>query len=305
LYDDFGITKIKPRRGLYGGDKSRIASPTSVAPEKEDEGDSSSKLPLYIQGWDKRNIVSTRIAYAKLRLMEDELEEMEEISSKLPLPKESNQKPTEVKSTDEKDSTPDVSDGSWFNDEMAEQDETLALISEATQYYIRTALEGAMNLAKKRANIEGIRLMNQQHLLVAEKQKNPTTENRKPPLMLRLGCDTRRQYSMVQGNAAKTSQRFEEALERQEDMKPMNRESMCNASSMAELSALPRLPSAAKKAEVNAKRMFEVHGGKHATEPPLGRVPKKMKITAKDFSSCINQPSFAVSKRQVLTNSFI
>ena len=51
--------------------------------------------------------------------------------------------------------------------------------------------------------------------------------------------------------------------------------------------------------------MFEVHGGKHATEPPLGRVPKKMKITAKDFSSCINQPSFAVSKRQVLTNSFI
>ena len=305
LYDDFGITKIKPRRGLYGGDKSRIASPTSVAPEKEDEGDSSSKLPLYIQGWDKRNIVSARIAWAKLRLMEDELEEMEKTSSKLPLPKESNQKPTEVKSTDEKDSTPDVSDGSWFNDEMAEQDETLALISEATQYYIRTALEGAMNLAKKRANIEGIRLMNQQHLLVAEKQKNPTTENRKPPLMLRLGCDTRRQYSMVQGNAAKTSQRFEEALERQEDMKPMNRESMCNASSMAELSAIPRLPSAAKKAEVNAKRMFEVHGGKHATEPPLGRVPKKMKITAKDFSSCINQPSFAVSKRQVLTNSFI
>merc|ERR1719354_666509 len=117
-----------------------------------------------------------------------------------------------------------------------------------------------MNSASKRLNLDGIRLWHQQHAAKEAKMKAlPGKKVIDPPLHLRLGCDTKRQYSLVQGNAAKTYQRLEEALSRQ-PQKELNTESMYNATSMAELSKIPKLSGAAAKASYNAKRIFEIHG---------------------------------------------
>ncbi|KAL3786438.1 hypothetical protein HJC23_011019 [Cyclotella cryptica] len=45
------------------------------------------------------------------------------------------------------------------------------------------------------------------------------------------------------------------------------------AMSMADLSRKPPLKPAVVNADIHAKRKFEIYGGKHSGEPPLGRVP--------------------------------
>jgi Cobalamin biosynthesis protein CobN and related Mg-chelatases len=305
LYHDFGITKIGPRKGLYGGViPSERASPKSVIDDS-----TQSTLPIYLKGWGTRNVVSSRIAWAKLRLLEEEEENLGNIS--LPTLEKREDPSKIVPKIDSASPTKATSSSTlhhWFNDESAEEDEALALISEATQRYIRTLLEGAMTCASRRLNLDGIRLWHQQHAAanLKETDKNITTQGKSqdPPLHLRLGCDTRRQYAQVQGNAAKTYQRFEEALSRHPCNKEMNEETMFNATSMTELSKIPKLPSAANKADYNAKRAFEIYGGKESGEPPLGRVPKKAKILAKDFQLCLQESAFAVKRKRASDLAF-
>jgi len=311
LYHDFGMSG-GPRKGLYGGlkvdDSNLSESSLSQTP--------LSKIPPYLKGWGTRNIVSSRSAWAKLRLAEDEVQRVTET----PLPAvtlSSNvaSKPEESNSDGDASTAllnQNGSDG-WLNEEMAEEDEALTLISEATQQFVKTILEGAMNTASKRLNLDGIRLWHQQHtaidVVAKEVQLNGETLSKKsatgPPLSIRLGCDVKRQYAMVQGNAAKTSQRMEEALSRKSEYKPLNTETMCTATSMTELSKMPQISSAAHKAEYNAKRSFESYGGKDSGDPPLGRVPKQAKILVKDFKVCLSDSTFAMSKNRVSTCAFV
>ena len=297
LYHDFGITKIGPRKGLYGGRK-QSESPTSVT---SDTVGGTSAVPSFLKGWGERNIVSSRVAWAKLRLEEDDEQTIGGLS--LPGSIVITATNSEALSSPSLSQSADVSDSTWFNDETAEDDETLALISEATQHYIKTALEGAMNSASKRLNLDGIRLWHQQHAVASMREAQVSDKSRDPPLHLRLGCDTRRQFSLLQGNAAKTYQRLEEALSRQEPIE-MNSEAVYNATSMTELSKIPKISSAATKADYNAKRTYEIYGGKESGEPPVGRVPKKAKIMAKDFRVCLEESSFAVSRKRVTTSAF-
>jgi hypothetical protein len=307
LYHDFGITKIGPRKGLYGG----IIASESSSPKSVIDDSKESALPLYLKGWGTRNVISSRIAWAKLRLLEEEQENLGNISlPTLGKSEDATKVGARIDPTFPTQATSASTSHNWFNDEFAEEDEALALISEATQRYIRTLLEGAMNCASRRLNLDGIRLWHQQHaaanLKEKETDKNSATQNRSqdPPLHLRLGCDTRRQYAQVQGNAAKTYQRFEEALSRHTSKKEMNAETMYNATSMTDLSKIPKLPSAATKADYHAKRAFEIYGGKESGEPPLGRVPKKAKILAKDFQLCLEESDFAVRRKRASTLAF-
>ena len=297
LYHDFGITEVGPRKGLYGGRK-QSESPTSVT---SDTVGGRSAVPSFLKGWGERNIVSSRVAWAKLRLEEDDEQTIGGLSLSGSIVITATNR--EALSSPSLSQSADVSDSTWFNDETAEDDETLALISEATQHYIKTALEGAMNSASKRLNLDGIRLWHQQHAVASMREAQVSDKFRDPPLHLRLGCDTRRQYSLLQGNAAKTYQRLEEALSRQEPI-AMNSEAVYNATSMTELSKIPKISSAATKADYNAKRSYEIYGGKESGEPPVGRVPKKAKIMARDFRVCLEESSFAISRKRVTTSAF-
>jgi len=344
LYHDFGMTgggKVGPRRGLYGGTGIEALPLTSsktsskVAP-KSPPPSTKSALPLYLKGWGSRNIVSSRCAWAKLRLLEQEQQKMSEIS----LPSALDSKSM---ATDHQDVQ---SEKSWFNEEKAEEDPALALISEATQQYIKGILEGGMNAASQRHNLDGIRIWYQQHTAATvreekQAQTNGTSESSStaatkstvpanitattttatpvqsarnankqldPPLHLRLGCDVRRQYAMVQGNAAKCSQRFEEALSRSRDFnrsQELDSKTMYEATSMIELSKIPMISNAASNADLNAKRSFEVFGGKYSREPPLGRVPKRAKILVKDFRVCLENSSFMMNRKRVATSAFV
>jgi hypothetical protein len=298
LYHDFGM--IGPRKGLYGG-REKSESPTSITSQ---DAEVTSTIPSFLQGWSSRNIVSSRAAWAKLRLEEEKEQAMNDLS--LPGSNPIRASSIETLSALKPSQSNDTSEFAWFNEQSAEEDETLVLVSEATQHYIKTILEGAMNSASKRLNLDGIRLIHQQHAVAnmnkAQKADVPT-KIRDPALHLRLGCDTRRQYALVQGNAAKTYQRLEEALERQ-GCTDMNVEAMYNATSMMELSKIPKISSAATKADYNAKRIFEIYGGKESGELSLGRVPKKAKIMVKDFRVCLEESSFAVSRKRVSTSAF-
>lgn len=299
LYSDFGITKVGPRKGLYGSMvPTERKSPTSVT-----EDSLQSILPSYLKGWGTRNIISSRIAWAKLRLIEEDEDNLSRVLLPTVERVEGNgQQGVNIqirnKSSPSKSSLTEMS---WFNEETAEEDETLALISEATQQYISTLLQSAMNCASRRLNLDGIRLWHQQHAAarLQDGHKIGDTQGKiqDPPLHLRLGCDTRRQYALVQGNAAKTYQRLEEALSRQ-DHNGMNAQTLYYATSMSEFSKIPTIPSAIANADYNAKRTFEIYGGKESGEPPLGRVPKRAKILAKDFRMCMEQPGFVLDKKK-------
>ena len=326
LYHDFGITNIGPRKGLYSGqgkEASAVRAPPSKSKWKPSKPQPTAlALPSYLKGWDERNLISTRAAWSKLRLLEEEEQKLGDISlPSIPINKMNSTTTTTVperaQSTSNNSVTPPtvhqeksttVSENEWFNEEQAEEDQTLALISEATQHFIKTILEGAMSCASKRQNLDGIRLWHQQHAAAAikaeEKAKGVSSGKVKdPPLHLRLGCDTKRQYALVQGNAAKTYQRLEEALSRQAPTE-FNAVTMYNATSMMELSKIPKISGAAKSASYNAKRIFEIHGGKESSDPPLGRVPKKAKIMVDDFRSCLKEPAFAMSRKGVASSAF-
>eukprot|EP00536_Pseudo-nitzschia_multiseries_P012532 jgi/Psemu1/326876/estExt_fgenesh1_pg.C_4840003 len=191
-------------------------------------------------------------------------------------------------------------DGSWVNEETAEQDKALALLSEGCQLYLKGVFERAIQCARQRQNVDGIRLWHQQYahgkgttlttasVFSKDSHKNKVAEKaKKPPLMLRLGCDVSRQVARAQGNAALTVKRMEEALVRQTGVplraRQLRIDTLCEATSMGDLSWRPPLKKGAHSADLHAKRAFEIYGGKEAKDPPLGRVPKKAKLSVEDF----------------------
>ena len=238
---------VEQRTLLYGNSVPKIAPDHKIC-----------------RGWNDRNILSARAAWAKVRLPELE-REIKESKSATPvvagisLPREAADS-AKVKTT-------------WLNEERAETDTTLALLSEATEIYVKQVLEKALVCARQRENLDGIRLWHAQH------------STSKPPLGLRVGCDVTRQVALAAGNAARIVQRMEEAFERNPAQKSdlSDPEVLADAASMGDLACRPKLATGAEKAAYQAKRSFEVSGGKDAGSPPFGRVPKQAKIMALDF----------------------
>jgi hypothetical protein len=246
------------------------------------------------RGWSSRNIVSARNAWAAVRLREFKQNQQKDVSSRpvvgdtgLTLPQTS----TSVVEGAEV--------ATWINEDHAEEDVVLAMLSEGTEVYLRVVLEKAIQCARQRQNLDGIRLWHQQSTH-AIKEKNVACEEdgkktHKPPLSLRLGCDVERQLAQVAGNSAMIVKRMEQALERQSGVPARARvlegETLSQATSMSDLAMRPQLGKGVEMADRYGKRQFEVYGGKDATEPPLGRVPKQAKLEVVDFmmGSLINE----------------
>jgi len=278
-------------------------------------------------GWGRTNVVSARVAWSRIRL--NELRERKLASTDsapvvadglltLPTPNILQQQPPQQQQTTtsatvtssttstqgpdtDTSATPKPADieGSWINEETAEQDKVLALLSEGCQIYLKGVLQKVVQCARQRQNLDGIRLWHQQYSFskgvftsssnnISKDNKNKTIDkSKKPPLALRLGCDVSRQVSQAHGNAALTVKRMEEALDRQTGIptrvRELNTETLLEATSMGDLSWRPLLKQGAERADYQAKRSYEIYGGKEAKDPPLGRVPKKAKLLVEDF----------------------
>ena len=318
-----GSLDVPTINGNTSGDKAG-ASTSSTTTEKLE-----SKLPLHLKGWSERNLVSSRTAWAKLRLMEREEAKQQEVH----LPTRDSCHSEEMKdmrpmitiANAEKvmSSSSCNSEWNWYNEDTAEEDQALALISEATQIYTKTLLEGAISMSRQRMNVDGIRLWHIQQSAAAMISGKGVTaggannqvvlsqeshNSRPPPLSLRLGCDVSRQHALAQGNAAKVCQRMEEALMRKSTNGGNERLGsedsslkLSEADSMDVVSKVPKLQTAVAKADYNAKRSFEVYGGKDSGNPPLGRVPKQARILKNDFQACLRDTAFALHRGGSIT----
>ena len=323
LYGSTSGGKSKTAKGLYGsGAPPSSASGASSNVNNSMRKDGPPSLPNHLKGWSNRNLISSRVAWAKLRLTERE----EAIR------KENNLSTTAMNMSISSKVSPSSSEGktfsssnpewNWFNEETAEEDQALALISEATELYIKTLLEGAINMSRQRMNLDGIRLWHiQQSAAAMNGTETASTSNLlspgmqsittpKPALTLRLGCDVSRQHALAQGNAAKVCKRMEEALLRNRNDGNKRRTldeklTLNEADSMDALAKVPKLRGAAAKADLNAKRSFEVYGGKDSGNPPLGRIPKQARIMKKDFYACLTDPAFALHKGGITARSFV
>ena len=207
------------------------------------------------RGWHVKNIVNSRIAFAHTQVSSVSGNAAEASSS-----------------------------AEWINEDVAENDPVLTLVSEATQLYVKKILESAVTSSRKKQNLDGIRLWHLQH---GQKQ---------PPLALQLGCDVPRQVALADGQAAKICQRMEQALTRRDvgiELNEINSTGALNASSsMSELSRTVRVSNAAMNAEVHAKRSFEVFAGKDGRAPPFGRVPKRCKLLVSDLRGAVRGHAF-------------
>lgn len=240
------------RKLLYGEKKPQTPPPDVSGPRP---------------GWDKKNVFSARAAWARVRLGEQKAAQGAPVvaGGLITLPTNNILTPTKTETA-------------WVNEETAEQDVTLAMLSEACQEYLKGVLQKAVHCARQRQNIDGIRLWHQQHT---------ASEDDKPSLSLRLGCDVSRQVAQVSGNAAMTCKRMEEALERQSGVSAHARvlkgSTLEDATSMSDLAMRPKLAKGVESADHQAKKDYEIFGGKHSSEPPLGRVPKRAKIETSDL----------------------
>jgi hypothetical protein len=244
-----------------------------------------------VRGWGRRNVVSARAVWAKVRL--PEMAESSGLSVAngfvcLPEPGAYSR------------SAPLQRTGlnTWHNEDVAEDDVVLATLSQGAEIFLRSILEKAVYCARQRQNVDGIRLWHQQ--LVPSKTSAFT---------LRLGCDVSRQVARTAGNAALTVKRMEEALERQEGVptraRVLNNETLASAHSMSDLALRPKLLNGAKDAEYAAKRSFEVYGGRDASEPVFGRVPKQARLEVVDFQMAMSFTGIGRrQKAETLSGSF-
>jgi hypothetical protein len=264
-------------------------------------------------GWGRSNVLSARSAWARVRLRELKIRKkaasnpspivaggLLSLSTTVAQDQQRSTSAAAIPIVDAATSAtkPEI-EGSWVNEETAEQDAALSLLSAGCQIYLKGVLQKTIQCARQRQNLDGIRLWHQQYTFskgtsTTSSNINSTALNlskddksKKPPLSLRLGCDVSRQVAQAQGNAAMTVKRMEEALERQTGIpmraRELNNDTLQEATSMGDLSWRPLLKEGAEKAEYQAKRSFEVFGGKEAKDPPLGRVPKKAKLQVEDL----------------------
>ena len=289
--EDIDIQR-EQKRLLFGDDNS-LGKVIRVPPSAgRAVGDTEAPAPY--KGWSNRNIVSARTVWAKVRLPENEAAATPD-RPLLPGEKSSDSKATDdTEATDGAETSAAVhAQYEWFNEIRAEEDETLTLLSEATEMYVRSLLEGSINQARQRQNLDGVRLWYAQH--------NGTI---KAPLCLRLGCDVKRQEALATANAAMTVKRMEEALGRQKlpqsERNLNSNETLYKATSMSDLAKRPRLARAPERAEFDAKRSFEQYSGKDSGAPPLGRVPKRVRISQKDITSCLQDPQFPWKRKRTV-----
>ena len=290
------------------------------------------RIPSVYDGWGTKNVVSVRNAWAKVRLPESEMqraekqkEEFDKAQAERPmdglqvtkppiLAERVLSSPPSVEQSSSSAIVPaasvptienDTTNHVWFNEARAEQDPTLAVLSEATEVFLKTTIEKAISKARLRQNLDGVRLW---HTLQAHSNipnYGSSDEMPTPPAFIRLGCDVRRQIALAEGNAAKVYQRMEEAISRQNDTYHANdsttdpKTMLLESTSMADLSKKPPLKSAAEKANAEAKRKFAVFVGSDM-EPPLGRVPKLAKVTLQDIvvGELGNRTSMIASRRK-------
>ncbi|CAJ1953292.1 unnamed protein product [Cylindrotheca closterium] len=218
-------------------------------------------------GWDRTNVFSARAAWARVRLPERKR------SAKVPVVGGGLLTlPTTSPYTKDNSMT-------WTNEEKAEQDIVLAILSEGCQQYLKSILQKAVHCARQRQNVDGVRLWHQQH--------KAAIQGKAPALSLRFGCDISRQVAQTAGSATLTCKRLEETLERQTDIRASARilrdETLKEATGMGDLSLRPQLPKGVEVADRSARRSYELYGGKHSSEPPLGRIPKKAKVEKIDL----------------------
>jgi hypothetical protein len=356
LGDQKDLNLSEEERQLLYGDASPMPVPVTTA----DQADGTQMMELEDEqpteteeqqdaspgsSWGTKNVLSVRAAWARLRLGEVKRNEKARTTGAAPvvagglltLPSDPGKLPSPSSAPTE-GSEATAAEGGWVNEEIAEKDPALALLSNGCQIYLQGVLEKAMQCARQRQNLDGIRLWHQQYAANEEEESKPaekatddadkekdepenaeTSEDKKtenndqskgqppvsaeanvdsskkedkpkikpPPLLLRLGCDVSRQIAQAQGNAALTVKRMEEALERQPGVpssaRKLSPETLAAATSMNDLSWRPLLKEGAKKADYEAKRSFEIYGGKESKDPPLGRVPKKAKLVVEDF----------------------
>lgn len=225
-------------------------------------------------GWSKRNVLSSRVAWARVRLREHKAEKSDIAPGVQGLP--ATEKSRVIMDAAATEPTPDTT---WHNEAKAEGDPALAALSEGLQIYIKDVLEKALHCARQRQNLDGVRLWQQQL----------AGGSNKPALSLRLGCDVNRQIALAQGNAAMTCKRMEEALRRETKIpdkeREISQETLSKATSMADLAIRPKLGKAIEEAEAHGKRSFDVFGGKDSQDPPFGRVPKQAKLEVVDFQT--------------------
>jgi hypothetical protein len=291
-------------------------------------------------GWGDKNVLSTRAAWAVLRLKEQKRREYEAsrrgsapfvAGGLLTLPVDPSKALDTATPVPASDSAT-INEGAWVNEETAEKDAALALLSEGCQVYLKGVLEKAIQCAHQRQNLDGIRLWHQQFASIKEEEskhaetttkngettdsnssedqtKKVQTSQSKPPLLLRLGCDISRQIALAQGNAAMTVKRMEEALERQPDIpsaaRVLNQDTLSEATSMSDLAWRPLLKEGSKKADYEAKRSLEIYGGKESKDPPLGRVPKRAKLVVSDFLTGSELPREGKHHRASTASMFI
>ena len=188
----------------------------------------------------------------------------------------------------------DTTNHVWYNEIRASSDPTLAMLSEATETFLKSAIENAIGQARLRQNLDGVRLWHTLHAqsvasgAATTGGKDAGNGDKPPPALIRLGCDVDRQIALAEGNAAKTYQRMEEAISRQNDTYRADASQdtdamLLESTSMGDLSTRPPLKAAAQTADLDAKRKFEVFSGSESQEPPLGRVPKQARVTLEDI----------------------
>jgi hypothetical protein len=270
----------------------------SDPPIVKDSGSEGIGFP--VQGWSKRNIVSSRVAWSRLRVERKHGNSASTSANPLVaggllgLAQVPGKKPVTI----ENGSNPDnaETDVDWYNEEKAEAEMALAVLSEGAEIYLKTVVMKAIHCARQRQNLDGIRLWHQQ--LVNDESNSH--------LSLLLGCDVVRQVAQTEGNAAMTCRRLEAANKRQSNVPErghlLNESTLTRAKSMSDLSLRPKLEKAENIAEVEGKRKFEIYGGKLHDEPPLGRLVKVAKLEVVDF-----QTGMALSRRgrrhQAATNT--
>jgi hypothetical protein len=257
------------------------------------------QIPSVYDGWGKKNVLSVRNAWAKIRLPESDMQREESAMSSEttksliadPAQSSSTSAAAPVPSSSSSVSGPsiqtDTTNHVWFNEARAEQDPTLALISEATELFLKGTIENAIGKARLRQNLDGVRLWNtiQAHSAITDLDHDTSP----PPAYIRLGCDVRRQVALSEGNAAKVYQRMEEAITRQNDTYHPNdsstdpHEMLLQSTSMGDLSRKPPLKMAAQVADAVAKRKFAVFVGSESMDPALGRVPTQATVTLQDL----------------------
>lgn len=306
LYSGTSANANAAKGGGIGASASAMSPAPGGATSATDGADEPKKpaTPSFaLTGWGERNLVSPRVAWARVRRREQPTSEQ-----KRALQQQQQQQqpdgatvvasPVPTASTTPAAATVIATTTAWEHEEKAQEDPALCLLSEATQIYVTQILQKALMCARQRQNLDGIRLWHQQctaAVEVAKAEKDETADTpTPPPLSIRLGCDVSRQVARTMGNAALTSKRMEEALERQKPEETtrvipsqaastLNAATVASAQSMGELSLLPPLANASEKADYEAKKNFEIYGGKHSHDPPFGRVPKKAKLEVADF----------------------